>query len=312
VRAVGPRGEVGHPSHAAMAQPMNEGPPPAPAGFKAEVGRTRIRLTWEPVKFPVAGYFVYRKAAGTEKWYQLNDRAMPEPLLDLPFSEQNGERYIFRVIAVGFDSQESKPGGEIEVLLPDNLPPNTPHIRAVSGAGGRAEIQFVPSEPEADTSRFLILRSGSEYEEGFVIGDPLPSNARNYTDYFVEPGQLYWYRVVALDKAGNRSALGRPAAVLIGTPEIPVPKKPDLKIVEKPFRHVLINLDPPPFGLAVIIQVRRGSEENWRRLTGPVSDLKEAIDAGLPSKGRLEYRVIYQAANGIAGEPSGIAGIVLQ
>lgn len=43
-----------------MAQPGNPGAPPAPADLKADLGKTRVRLTWDPVPFPVAGYFVER------------------------------------------------------------------------------------------------------------------------------------------------------------------------------------------------------------------------------------------------------------
>ena len=63
VRAVGPRGDLGPPSFAASAIPTNPGAPPAVTGLAADAGQTRVRLTWTPVSFPVAGYFVERSAA---------------------------------------------------------------------------------------------------------------------------------------------------------------------------------------------------------------------------------------------------------
>lgn len=304
VRSVDPRGNVGHPSDAAMAQPQSENRSPAPENLKAQVGNTRIRLNWEPVKFPVAGYFVYRQTEGSEQWTQFNERPTPEAVYDIAFGEHNGAKFSFRITAVGFDSKESKPSRQVDVILPDNLAPNVPLIRAVSGAGGKAALDFVPANPEQDTYQFLILRSGSDKEPGVVIGDPLPTNARRFEDPFVDAGQEYWYRIVALDKAGNRSDLSRPIVVQIGTPEIPTPKKPGLKLAASPFRHVKISFDPPPLGLSVIVQSRKGNDQEWKTVTGPVSDIKEAVDPNPGDKGKAQYRIVYRAANGALGSPS--------
>lgn len=304
VRSVDPRGNIGHPSDSAMAQPQSEDRSPAPENLKAQVGNTRIRLTWEPVKFPVAGYFVYRQTDGAEQWTQLNERLTPEPLYDIAFGEHNGAKFSFRLTAVGFDSKESKPSRQVEVILPDNLAPNVPLIRAVSGAGGKAIIDFVPANPEQDTYQFLILRSGSDKEPGVVIGDPLPTNARRFEDPFVDAGQEYWYRIVALDKTGNRSDLSRPVVIQIGTPEIPTPKKPVLTLTTSPFRHVKISFDPPPFGLSIIVQARKSNDQDWKKVTGPVSDVKEVIDPNPGDRGKTQYRIVYRAANGALGNPS--------
>ncbi len=312
VRSVDPRGNVGHPSEPSMAQPQSEDRSPAPENLKAEVGNTRIRLTWEPVKFPVAGYFVYRQTDGSEQWTQFNERLTPEARYDISFGEHNGAKFSFRITAVGFDSKESKPSRQVDVILPDNLAPNVPLIRAASGAGGKAAIDFVPANPEQDTYQFLILRSGSDKEPGVVLGDPLPSNARRFEDPFVDAGQEYWYRIVALDRAGNRSDLSRPVVVQIGTPEIPTPKRPELKLATSPFRHVTISFDPPPFGLSVIVQSRKGSAQDWKTVTGPVSDIKEAADPNPGDKGKAVYRIVYRTANGALGRASDTAEIDLK
>jgi hypothetical protein len=73
VRAVGPRGDFGPPSFAASAIPTNPGAPPAVTGLAADAGQTRVRLTWTPVSFPVAGYFVERSTAAPP------GRARPRP-----------------------------------------------------------------------------------------------------------------------------------------------------------------------------------------------------------------------------------------
>ena len=61
VRAMDPRGNLGAPSLVKTATPQNRQAPPRPAKLTAAVGRTRVRLTWEAVPFPVAGYRVERQ-----------------------------------------------------------------------------------------------------------------------------------------------------------------------------------------------------------------------------------------------------------
>ncbi|GAB4371555.1 MAG: hypothetical protein Kow00128_19550 [Deltaproteobacteria bacterium] len=304
VRSIDPRGKPGHPSEAVAAQPKAAEAPPAPEGLRAEIGNTRIRLVWEPVPFPAAGYFVFRKSGSSGSWARLNDLVTPEPAYDIPFGPHNAERFRFRVVAIGLDSRESRPSGEIEVRLPDTLPPGTPSIRAASGEGGTAKIEFVPASPEEDTDRFLVLRCMDEKDPGIVIGDPLPGNARSFEDPFVEPGKGYFYRVVALDRAGNRSDASRPAAIQVGTPRIPVPARPKLSEESSPFPHVLVRFEPPPPGFSVLVQVQRGGKGGWKRLTGPAEGIEEAIDPKSASGGGDRYRVVYQAGNGIRGEPS--------
>jgi hypothetical protein len=309
LRSIGPRGDLGSPSLAVMAQPRNENRPPRPEDLKVDVGPTRVRLTWEPVKVPVAGYFIQRRQKGMTKWMTLNDRVTPEPLYDDFFGEHNAEQFSYRIIAVAFDNKESDPCKPVEVILLDTLPPPPPVIREISGKGGKVAIDFVPGEPKEDTYQFLVLRGGSPRDPGVVIGDPLGSDARRFEDLFVEAGKTYFYRLAALDKSGNRSELSRPIAVAVGTPEIPTPRKPRARFEREPFVHVKVNFDPAPFGLAAIVQSDRGSENKWIKISGPVSSGGEAIDASPPEKGKVLYRILYVTPNGVAGEPSDVAEV---
>lgn len=109
VRAVGPRGDVGHPSRPAMAQPQNASKPPRPEKLQADAGRTRVRLTWERVPFPVAGYFVERRVEGADRWARLNARVTPEALYDDYFGPETSGKLSYRIVAVAFDNQESDP-----------------------------------------------------------------------------------------------------------------------------------------------------------------------------------------------------------
>lgn len=80
VRAVNSRGDLGAPSSAAAVQAKNSGGPPKVEGLNADAGQARVRLTWKPVGFSVAGYFVERRVvtgtSGSEPWVRLNARVV--------------------------------------------------------------------------------------------------------------------------------------------------------------------------------------------------------------------------------------------
>jgi len=306
VRSVNARGDVGAPSRIAMVQPTGADPR-AVDGLRADVGSTRVRLTWQPAGSPVAGYFVERSADG-DTWQRLNARPTPEPLYDdqTGFGRKGELRY--RVVTLAWDSSESRPSDTVQVKLPDTDVPSPPQIQHISGEGGRVSIDFVPAEPAADSHEFLLVRGGSALDPGLVIGDPLPTSARSVEDDFVVPGQNYWYRMVAVDAHGNRSALGRAVAVHVGAPQLPTPPRPDVRFVAEPFARVEIKFGAPPAGLAVMVEARAG-ETTWQVLEGPVEAAGVAVDSNPPKQGRKFYRIVYRAADGGEGMPSEVAEI---
>ena len=84
-----------------------------------------------------------------------------------------------------------------------------PRILEIVGMGDRVVIRFKPGEPEGATREFLVYRSESPAGIGMAVGQPIPGNAREWADKTVSAGQYFWYRLVAVDAAGNR---GEPSA----------------------------------------------------------------------------------------------------
>jgi hypothetical protein len=321
VRAVGPRGDLGSPSHPAMAQPSNAVAPPKPANLKAEVGKTRVRLTWDAVPFPIAGYFIERlgagaaaptdnasvksaRAAGNGGWVRLNSRVTPELLYDDYFGLTSDAKLSYRIVAVAYDNAESAASDPVSVVLSDTSLPPVPVITGADGSNARATLMFAPGQPEEKTAQFLVLRGGGADDLGVVIGDPLPASARRFEDLYVQPGQDYWYRLVAVDKNGNRSDPTRPVALHIGTPTIPAAAAPKLAFVRDPSPQVRVEFDAPPAGLAAMVEVRVGEKGDWVALAGPIEGQSQAVDPNPPQSGRVFYRVFYRAPNGATGSPS--------
>lgn len=304
LRAMDPRGALGEPSLPVAARVLPSALPRPPA-LRAEVGTSQVTLRWEPLP-GVAGYYLQRRSAGATQWQLLNDPITAEPRYDdtgLPA----GARFEYRLVVVGYDSRESEPGDSLSVVLPDTQPPGAPRIVAVDGSGGRARLRFMPAEPLAESARFLVLRGGAADDPGVVIGDPLPGAAREWTDDWVLAGESYWYRLVALDAAGNRSALSPAVSVRIGAGAVPAPSPPQARMVTEPIAGVELRFAPPPPGLAVLLQRREGDAGPWHTVAGP-SSAQWLVDSEAPS-GQLAYRLVYRARDGSEGPPSAVVNV---
>jgi fibronectin type 3 domain-containing protein len=324
VRAVNSRGDLGNPSDAAMAQPRNPSAPPKVDGLTADAGQTRVRLTWKPVGFPVAGYFVERRAitgaAGVENWVRLNPRVTPEPLYDDYLGLSSDAKMEYRVFAVAFDNAEGPASASVQIVLADRSLPDAPSITGSTGADGKTLIDFVPADQK--TAQFLVLRSGREGDLGVVIGDPLPGDARQFTDLYVSAGEKYWYRLVGVDKNGNRSDPTRPVAIRVGSPQIPAPSTPTAQYTASPYPHVVLQFQTPPAGLRLIVerqeqagndqtktdQTRNGQTNGWIRIAGPMT-AQTATDNSLPASGSAGYRISYVASDGKVGPASAVVTI---
>lgn len=311
VRAVNSRGDLGNPSSAAAAQPKNPGAPPKVEGLAADVGQTRVRLTWKPVAFPVAGYFAERRAttglAQAENWMRLNSHVTPEPQYDDYLGLTSDAKMDYRVVAVAFDNAEGPPSDAVSVAITDRSLPSEPSITGASGAEGKATVTFEPAVPPEKTAQFLVLRSGRADDLGVVVGDPLPASARTFTDLYVSSGTSYWYRLVAVDKNGNRSDPTRPVVIRVGAPTIPKPTAPGLQFVSAPFAHVVLQFGQIPAGLKVIVEREDQPNGSWLRIAGPLSASTASDNSAPPSKAAA-YRISYVAADGTVGPPSDVVG----
>jgi hypothetical protein len=307
VRAVDPRGDIGPPSQAASAAPANNAAPPQVSGLAADTGQTRVRLTWSAVPFPVAGYFVERRAivasAPAANWVRLNSHVSPEPLYDDYIGLSSSTTFEYRALAVALDNAEGPPSNVVQVTLADLTVPGQPTISSISGEGGKVALTFVPAVPEERTTQYLVLRSGNAKDIGVVLGDPLPATARQYQDLYVSPGETYFYRLVAVDAAGNRSDATQPFTVRVGLPTLPKAASPVLKRVSTPSPHVTLQFDSAPAGLSAVIERQDSPTAGWIRVAGPLNG--NSVDDFPPGgNSSVSYRVAYVSSSGGTGEPS--------
>lgn len=89
---------------------------------------------------------------------------------------------------------------------PPGGPPPSPEIVSISGTNRKVVLAIRPGVPDYLTDSILVIRSDIPGGEGIVVGRPIPAGTREWEDQTVEVGQYFWYRLVAVDRSGKRSA----------------------------------------------------------------------------------------------------------
>lgn len=303
VRSVSPTGEMGPPSGVATAIPPTAKAPPAPQEVQAKTSPVQTELAWERAEFPVAGYIVERRVEGSGQWARLNPSITSDRYYRDQYIAGTFGVYHYRVRAVSFDNRISQPSAEVRAVIEDTRKPPAPIITSIDGKDGKVVLSFAPVLPEEKTATISILRGKEGLRQGDVLAENLSADQRSFVDVAVEPGQSYWYAVLARDNAGRESEMSGKRLITVGTPAIPAPAAPTAEFMQDPFAHVLIRFTAPPPPFLLTVQRRDSEDGPWRTIAKGVSDTDQAMDTN-PSAGPASYRIIHHTATGMEGEPS--------
>lgn len=204
--------------------------PDPPRDVQVETTESALVAQWTVVPSPAGAasltYRIYRgvpEPGETEAPQNISQTKLKSPLeLDGSSSDaeyhdlhfQFGTTYVYTVRAVaqyGGDSVESADSAPVLVTPRDIFPPATPLgvESAVIPASpqSRAFVELSWSiGTEEDLAGYFVYRSESEATPGARINpETLPSPA--FRDVSVESGKRYYYRVSAVDRAGNESPM---------------------------------------------------------------------------------------------------------
>jgi hypothetical protein len=306
VRAVSPGGSLGAAPDPVRAQPLAPAALAAPQGLAAQVGTSQIVLTWNAVPgADLAGYIVERRASErSPRWARLNSRLNPATrYLDL-IGAGGGGSFEYRVTAVATDEGLSAPSAVLRVALRNSEPPAPPVVLEVSGTEGRVQIRFAAAEPAEKTAQVALLRADSAADAGLVVGAPVSAAAGTIVDEWVHPGQAYWYRLVAFDKDGNRSAESDGYSVRVGAVTLKKPPAPTVTYAAQPVPQMTVSYQAPPPHVRVLVQVQV-EDGRWRTIAGPTLE-SSAVDLAPPSP-HASYRIVYVGEGGAGGQPSDAA-----
>ncbi|MFF9771256.1 PA14 domain-containing protein [Streptomyces sp. NPDC014636] len=186
--------------------------PLVPAGTSAAYDAVtgRARLTWAKNKeMDLAGYRVYRRlkggAYGTKPLATTTATTYTDSTLPV-----TGETYYYEVRAYDRAGNESTGSADQPVTTADRVAPAVPAITRATGEvtsqGGTGGLEIAWTEVPGAVS-YRVHRSASEngtYTPLATTDEP------SYLDASAAPSVVYYYRVSAVDAAGNESARSAP------------------------------------------------------------------------------------------------------
>lgn len=158
----------------------------------------------------VIRFALYRKDPGSQQVTPINHKIVIRDVnktdYQLTFqAERLGRELQYFVRAVDITGQEGPRSALVTHFLKDNIAPSV--ITGVKGeyVDGAQEITW-PVSPEPDVAGYRVYRS-TDIREGY---EPLNSTLIEtlnpiYRDSTLQEGQSYYYKVTALDSAGNES-----------------------------------------------------------------------------------------------------------
>ena len=175
-------------------------PPGPPVNLVATAHDASVHLAWQPpVDGDVAGYRVFRLDG--RQWIVLAEELVPQPVYDDP-NLANGT-YTYRVVAVDGAGNQSPPSNEAQATVGVELPGRPTNVTATSLPQGRTiEVCW---EAVAGAAGYRLYRAsdpGGPFEAVFDT----PINDTCYLDTGLIDGLTYFYRVRAVDAAGNEGA----------------------------------------------------------------------------------------------------------
>lgn len=232
LRGVTRKGRPGPPS-ARLTIPLAP-PPPPPGAATATFTERAVTLTWvapvppvgeAPAPAPAPAFNVYgvlipgqKPATAASPTGGTPATAIPPatPLNDAPISGLTFERVgapagveqcfqIRTVEKVGDIAIESEPSAPVCVTPKDIFPPAPPKGLALVAMEGGIMNLIWDANTEQDLDGYIVLR-GEAPGDTLQPLSPAPIHDTKLTDTTVKPGVRYVYAVIAVDRAGNRSA----------------------------------------------------------------------------------------------------------
>ncbi|GAA3887047.1 hypothetical protein GCM10022381_31370 [Leifsonia kafniensis] len=194
--------------------PDSEAPSVA-GGLVTTVTGDTVSLTWTPStdNVGVTGYSVYRGAAAdftADATTKIADTAAAS-YSDPGLAAGN---YYYKVVAVDAAANRSAPSAAVVGSITDTTAPSAPTGLLTAVAGSSVTLSWTASTDNVGVTGYTVHRGASA---GFTADDSTKIGAAagtSYTDSGLAAGD-YFYKVIALDTAGNASAASASATATV-------------------------------------------------------------------------------------------------
>ena len=179
--------------------------PQMPAGLKGKVDSNGIvKLTWDSnPEADVAGYFIYR--ANSDKHVFTN--ILVKPVNAISYSDTISmktltEKIYYKITAVDYYGHVSEFSKMLVLERPDRIAPTPPSITTYSLDERKLTIDWKPSRSK-DVVKHVVYKKMEK--EPFKIYQTFTGPIKSIIDTSLRYGQLYEYKIIAVDDAGLSS-----------------------------------------------------------------------------------------------------------
>ncbi|BDZ42736.1 hypothetical protein GCM10025865_20350 [Paraoerskovia sediminicola] len=298
------------------ATPPDAEAPTAPSALAAEVvGDDAVSLTWDAATDNVAvtGYEVHRSDVAGFAVTEATKVGDSTSTSHVEWGVDAGT-WFYRVVAVDAAGNVSEASDEVEVevLGPDTQAPSVPSGVAASASGSSVDVSWSASSDDRGVAGYVVYRSD---DEAFEVSESSQvaevADGTSFTDEDLEPGD-WFYRVVAVDEAGNASDASSAVAVEVLGPDTQAPSVPSGVAASASGSSVDVSWsassdDRGVAGYVVYRSEDEAFEVSESSQVAEVADGTSFTDAGLAA-GAYYYRVVAVDAAGNASEASASVG----
>ncbi len=205
--------------------------PQKPKRLTAEAKDGKVILKWEYPKYRggerdlTVGFLLYRKE-GNAKYIRITRAPILRVEGWLTYIDErikNGNFYTYAIEAINMVGAKSERTYSKPVKPIDKKPPLVPaDLKAIDKKEGVLLLWKI--SPEPDAHHYNVYRAYNLKEKFKKINkEPIPVESPKFLDKDVQRGVVQYYRVSAVDKSGNESALSGPASIIPKDTEPPSP-----------------------------------------------------------------------------------------
>lgn len=196
----------------AQAQPRDSQAPQTPRNFLATPGDEQANLAWQAnTESDMDHYRLQSSSVSFSGPYLLDINLPLLPTSRLHTGLTNGVSYYYRLMAVDRTGNES--GAATAIAQPRSLlPPSTPVGLTTTAGDLQVTLRWFPNSNAESVQHYLIYRATAQAGVYMVIASVAHPGESYINNTNLINGNLYWYRISAVNIRNNESALSAPVS----------------------------------------------------------------------------------------------------